>query len=199
MKIKKIIALCKQLHVITTLLTESEKLMWIGDGCGIYPAYGVPIMDGVDLLRMNDIGEDKIDEFKVIEGYVNFHADTKLREHDKELIPLAAQITVGRYRLQPFIVSGDTNGRLYYIDTVYTAPYSDNKDEKTYILKHDSHGTPMVMVFAGLTPLATIAVVRPEYDQISRVCGAMFRDAELQVYHTPKIEPEQVTFEEGIK
>ena len=83
MKIKKIIGLCKQLRVITVLHSQSGELMWIGDGCALYPAYGVPIMDAVDLLRLNDIGEDKIDEFKVIAGYVNFRADTVLRECDR--------------------------------------------------------------------------------------------------------------------
>lgn len=196
MRIKKIIALCKAMKVIVTKLTESETLMWIGDGCALYPAYGVQIMDGRDLLRMNDVGEDKIGEYQMLTGYVNFCADTKIREYDKELIPLDAQITIAGIRLQPFVVAGDPDARMYYIDAAYTAPYGDNKDEKTYILKFDSMSVPMVMVFAGFTPLAAIAVVKPEYEQLSRVCGAMYRDAQLQIYRTPKIEEEQIELEE---
>lgn len=74
MLIKKIISICKESKTLISMVTQSGKLMWIGNEYAAYPAYSVPVMNPEEILQMHDIPEDKKSELFLAEGNASFFA-----------------------------------------------------------------------------------------------------------------------------
>lgn len=155
MLIKKIISICKESKTLISMITESGKLMWIGNGYAAYPAYSIPVMNPEEILQMHDIPEDKSLSYCLREESLPFSPEPPHGEaYALEAMPIRIEILGVSY--QPFILP--MTNQAYYIDTAYFAPFADSTTEKRYFLKRSAvTGNPLVMVFAGLTPLAAIS------------------------------------------
>lgn len=60
MKYKKIVSLCKEEKTVVSSASDSGKLTWFGTNKALYPAYGLSVMTANEILRMNDVPEDKL-------------------------------------------------------------------------------------------------------------------------------------------
>lgn len=161
--------------MLISMVTQSGKLMWIGNGHAAYPAYSVPIMDPEEILQMHDIPEDKSLSYCLEEISLPFSPDPPHGEaYGLEAMPVRIEVLGVSY--QPFIMP--LTNRVYYIDTAYFAPFADNTTEKRYYLKHNIvTGAPLIMVFAGLTPLAAISPAELNWEQVYKSCAILTADA----------------------
>lgn len=155
MLIKKIISICKESKTLISMVTQSGQLMWIGNGYAAYPAYSVPVMNPEEILQMHDIPEDKSLSYSLREESLPFSPEPPSGEaYVLEAMPVRIEVLGVSY--QPFIMP--LTNRVYYIDTAYFAPFADCITKKRYFFKHSTvTGNPLIMVFAGLTPLAAIS------------------------------------------
>lgn len=199
MLIKKIISICKESKTLISMLTESGKLMWIGNEYAAYPAYSVPVMDPEEILQMHDIPEDKSLSYCLREESLPFSPEPPHGEaYALEAMPIRIEMLDVSY--QPFILP--MTNRIYYIDTAYFAPFADSTTEKRYFLKRSAvTGNPLIMVFAGLTPLAAISPAELNWEQVYQSCTLMMADAsnKLALQRRPQDDDDstQMTMEES--
>ena len=199
MLIKKIISLCKESKMLISMITQSGNLMWISNGCAAYPAYSIPVMNPEEILQMHDIPEDKSLSYYLEESSLTFSPDLPYGEaYVLEGMPI--QIEVLGVSYQPFILP--MTNRIYYIDTAYFAPFADSTTEKRYFLNRSAvTGNPLIMVFAGLTPLAAISPAELNWEQVYQSCTLMMADAsnKLALQRRPQDDDDstQMTMEES--
>lgn len=174
MLIKKIISICKESKTLISMITKSGKLMWIGNEYAAYPAYSVPVMNPEEILQMHDIPEDKSLSYSLREESLPFSPEPAGRAFMLEAMPVRIEVLGVSY--QPFILP--LTNRIYYIDTAYFAPFADCTTEKQYFLRHNIiTGNPLIMVFAGLTPLAAISPAELSWEQVYQSCTLLMADA----------------------
>lgn len=175
MLIKKIISICKESKTLISMVTQSGQLMWIGNGYAAYPAYSVPVMNPEEILQMHDIPEDKSLSYSLREESLPFSPEPPSGEaYVLEAMPVRIEVLGVSY--QPFIMP--LTNRVYYIDTAYFAPFADCITEKRYFFKHSTvTGNPLIMVFAGLTPLAAISPAELNWEQVYTSCAILTADA----------------------
>lgn len=95
------------------MLTQSGKLMWIGNEYAAYPAYSVPVMNPEEILQMHDIPEDKSLSYSLREEWLPFSPEPPSEEaYGLEAMPVRIEVLGVSY--QPFIMPR-TNS-VYYID-----------------------------------------------------------------------------------
>lgn len=201
MLIKKIISICKESKTLISMLTESGKLMWIGNRYAAYPAYSIPVMDPEEILQMHDIPEDKSLSYCLQEESLPFSPEPPHGEPTENLLeamPIRLEISGVSY--QPFI-QPMTND-VYYIDAAYFAPFADNTTEKQYFLRRNIvTGNPLIMVFAGLTPLAAISPGELNWEQVYQNCTLLMADAANKIALQPQQQKEddmpQMTMEDA--
>lgn len=198
MLIKKIISICKESKTLISMVTQSGKLMWIGNEYAAYPAYSVPVMNPEEILQMHDIPEDKSLSYSLREETLPFSPEPSEEAYALEAMPIRIEMLDVSY--QPFIMP--LTNRVYYIDTAYFAPFADNTTEKQYFLKRNIvTGNPLIMVFAGLTPLAAISPAELNWEQVYQSCILLMADASNKLVSTPTTgeddDSPQITMEES--
>lgn len=198
MLIKKIISICKESKTLISMITKSGKLMWIGNEYAAYPAYSVPVMNPEEILQMHDIPEDKSLSYSLREESLPFSPEPSGEAYVLEAMPVRIEVLGVSY--QPFILP--MTNRIYYIDTAYFAPFADSTTEKRYFLKRSAvTGNPLIMVFAGLTPLAAISPAELNWEQVYQSCTLMMADAsnKLALQRRPQDDDDstQMTMEES--
>ncbi len=153
MKYKKIVSLCKEEKTIVSSASDSGELTWFGTQKALYPAYGLPVMDASEILRMNDVPEDKLEEYSMIDVSFDFDVDRLEKGYDQVIEPLNMQIEI---RGTKYKLLCEADKAVLFIESAYTAPYADVTEEKLYILRETSAGRRYIVVLRGLTPLAVL-------------------------------------------
>lgn len=153
MKYKKIVALCKEEKTVVSSASDSGELTWFGTNKALYPAYGLSAMTASEILRMNDVPEDKLEEYSTLDLPFTFDVDRLEKYTDQVIEPLNVQIEIRGTRYKLFC---DAEKAVLFVESAYTAPYADVTEEKLYILRKTSAGLRYIVVFRGLTPLAVL-------------------------------------------
>ncbi len=153
MKYKKIVSLCKEEKTIVSSASDSGELTWFGTRKALYPAYGLPVMDASEILRMNDVPEDKLEEYSMINISFDFDVDRLEKGYDQVIEPLNMQIEIRGTKYKLFC---EADKAVLFIESAYTAPYADVTEEKLYILRETPAGLRYIVVLRGLTPLAVL-------------------------------------------
>lgn len=153
MKYKKIVSLCKEEKTVVSSASDSGELTWFGTNKALYPAYGLSVMTASEILRMNDVPEDKLEEYSTLDLPFTFDVDRLQKETDQVIEPLNVQIEIRGTRYKLFC---DAEKAVLFVESAYTAPYADVTEEKMYILRKTSAGLRYIVVFRGLTPLAVL-------------------------------------------
>ena len=158
-------------------------------------------MNPEEILQMHDIPEDKSISYRLQEESLPFSPDMPHKESDANILEaMPVRIEVLGVNYQPFIMP--LTNRVYYIDAAYFAPFADNREEKQYFLKRNIvTGNPLIMVFAGLTPLAAISPAELNWEQVYQSCTLIMVDAsnrrDLQRKNQEDDDSTQMTMEES--
>lgn len=102
---------------------------------------------------MNDVPEDKLEEYSTLDLPFTFDVDRLEKYTDQVIEPLNVQIEIRGTRYKLFC---DAEKAVLFVESAYTAPYADVTEEKLYILRKTSAGLRYIVVFRGLTPLAVL-------------------------------------------
>lgn len=102
---------------------------------------------------MNDVPEDKLEEYSTLDLPFTFDVDRLEKYTDQVIEPLNMQIEIRGTRYKLFC---DAEKAVLFVESAYTAPYADVTEEKLYILRQTSAGLRYIVVLRGLTPLAVL-------------------------------------------
>ena len=159
MKVKKIASLCKERAVIylyNTISNHGELIgQCIGDGVGLYPITGLPIMGEGHIQTLLEIPESKKQSYRMfledLPSGIPF-SDTHQSEQRLERLPLS--FNWGGSTLA--VLRGKET--VFYLNEKYLAPLPD-KGEPDFFLRKAEGGTPCIAVKYGLLVEGLIAPV----------------------------------------
>ena len=110
-------------------------------------------MTANEILRMNDVPEDKLEEYSTLDLPFTFDVDRLEKYTDQVIEPLNMQIEIRGTKYKLFC---EADKAVLFVESAYTAPYADVTEEKLYILRQTSAGLRYIVVLRGLTPLAVL-------------------------------------------
>ncbi len=152
MKIKKIASLCKKTKLVNTII-DKNNVQWIGNGYGIYPLFGMPIMSDENLCTIFDIAEKQVDKYRFTNGQCskicfddNCEKENILEENDITII-VADKV----------LKSYQTSNGIMFIDTDYLTPFDDMAEVDIY----ERIGNDGKLYFAIKVGLILYGIVMP--------------------------------------
>ncbi|MBQ9355057.1 MAG: hypothetical protein IJT84_05195 [Clostridia bacterium] len=185
MKIKKMIAICKQNKCIR--LFNSKDGQWLSDGYAIFPMYDLPFFDGDSICRTYDITEKQ--QSKIV---FNFEAalPTALNFEDtvdnEQLLTNGDLILLdGGRKLIPYI----TESGIAFLDGKYLDVVSDYEEGGIDVYaRRDTDGDLYFAVKSGFILIGIIAPVRvinsdfvKRIKNLSQMCEvALFNDSTVE-------------------
>lgn len=121
MKVKAVIDICKKSKVFRFYTTEEGQ--WLSDGRGMYPLFGVPLLDEgavCALYGVSSTQQEKI-EFKSAYTLPKEYDFSDVVEREKELKRIPFDLHAYGCRLAPF----ECSSGVVYFDAAYFAPLKD--------------------------------------------------------------------------
>lgn len=185
MKIKKMIAICKQNKCIT--LFNSKDGQWLSDGHAVFPMYDLPVFDGDSICRTYDITEKQ--QSKIVFRFeatlptaLNFE-DTV---DDEQLLTNGDLILLdGGRKLIPYI----TESGIAFLDGKYLDVVSDYEESGIDVYaRRNTYGN---LYFAVKSGFILIGIILPEkvinndfvkrIKNLSQMCEvALFNDSTVE-------------------
>ena len=153
MKIKRVESIVKNIRRITVRWRDG--VQWLGDGAGMYPLHGFPLISEDNAFKLFDISEDKKEKFTYTEGeWPESYdlSDTSPTDVPAERSPL--QIIESGMSLLPL----HTPDGVLFVNVKYLQPFADEENGvELYVRKGGNQ--KLIAVKAGFFLVGLIAPV----------------------------------------
>lgn len=176
MIIKKIAKLCKARKRIALYVDKRGSCQWIGDGCCLYPLYGMPELDEETVFAVLDIPEDKREGYTVsYEAWPNtINADDEADE--RPLLNSPCGIVWKDTKLMPM----RTSLGLWFYSPDYLDPLRDLENFEFYE-RETPGGQPYLAIKTGLLLRAIILPKLPEPEAIAEHLKVLAAELETTI------------------
>lgn len=166
MKIKRVESIVKNSRHIN--IRWRDGVQWLGDGAGMYPLHGFPLISEDNVFKLLDIPEDKKEKFTYTEGeWPESYdlSDTSPTDVPAERSPI--HIIENGVMMLPL----HTPDGVLFINVKYLHPFSDEENGvELYVRKVGNQ--KLIAVKAGFFLVGLIAPVEfGRYDELKKICN----------------------------
>lgn len=195
MKIKKMIAICKQNKRIT--LFNCEDGQWISDGYAMFPMYDLPRFDGDSICRTYDITEKQQSKiaFRIEAGLPSSMDFSDIVDNERMIESGELILLDGGRKLVPYM----TEQGIAFLDGKYLEVVADHEEAGISVYERaDSDGNLYFAIKSGFVLIGVIAPVKVINDEFVSRIKNLSRMCEIALFNseTRETAEQQEMFEE---